>query len=308
MQEERKLAQIGKYNIKAISNIVGILPGTLRAWERRYNIISPVRNDAGHRLYTEEHVYILKWLVQKVNEGFTIGQAINLYEAKGHKTSNDRSLTENLQSDALVNRIVSSLLSFEESEAHNYVNEAFSLFSVDKVLFKILSKVFILIGDKCRNGEITSAHEHFATSFLRTRLGMVYQNLPNNKHLPKLIAVCGPEERHELGLLIFTIYLRRIGFQVIYLGASIDSDEVDQVINEVNPAGFIMSCTLKENLKKTIDLAITIKKIKPDIVIGIGGHAVSTCDSPIMDSIQKFYIGSQQSNWDEWLKQNFNYK
>lgn len=302
------MAQIGKYNIKAISNLVGILPGTLRAWERRYNIISPVRNEAGHRLYTEEHVYILKWLVQKVNEGFTIGQAINLYETKNHKSSKDQSLTENLQSDHLVNQIVLALSSFEEGEAHNFINEAFSLYSVDKVLFKIISKVFIIIGDKWRNGEITSAHEHFATSFLRTRLGMIYQNLPNNKHLPKLIAVCGPDEKHELGLLIFTIYLRRIGFQVIYLGASIDSGDLDQVIEEVNPAGFIISCTLKENLKKTIDFAIAIKKIKPNVIIGIGGYAVSTCESPILDSIQEFYVGNGQSNWDEWLKQNFNYK
>lgn len=302
------MAQIGKYNIKAISNLVGILPGTLRAWERRYNIISPVRNEAGHRLYTEEHVYILKWLVQKVNEGFTIGQAINLYETKEHKSTNDESFTENFQSDHLVNQIISALLSFEEGEAHSYINEAFSLYSVDKVLFKIISKVFIIIGDKWRNGEITSAHERFATSFLRTRLGMIYQNLPNNKHLPKLVAVCGPDEKHELGLLIFTIYLRRIGFQVIYLGASIDSADLDQVIKEVDPAGFIISCTLKENLKKTIDLAITIKKIKPSVIIGIGGYAVSTCESPIMDSIQEFYVGNAQSNWDEWLKQNFNYK
>lgn len=302
------MAQIGKYNIKAISNLVGILPGTLRAWERRYNIISPVRNEAGHRLYTEEHVYILKWLVQKVNEGFTIGQAINLYETKEHKTSSDKSFTENLQSDHLVNQIVSALSSFEESEAHNYINEAFSLYSVDKVLFKIISKVYIIIGDKWRNGEITSAHEHFATSFLRTRLGMIYQNLPNNKHLPKLIAVCGPDEKHELGLLIFTIYLRRIGFQVIYLGASIDSSDLVQVIEEVNPAGFVISCTLKENLKKTIDFAIAIKKIQPNVIIGIGGYAVSTCESPIMDSIQEFYVGNAQSNWEDWLKQNFNYK
>ncbi len=302
------MAQIGKYNIKAISNLVGILPGTLRAWERRYNIISPVRNEAGHRLYTEEHVYILKWLVQKVNEGFTIGQAINLYETKEHKSSKDKSFTENHQSDYLVNQIVSALSSFEEGEAHNYLNEAFSLYSVDKVLFKIIYKVFIIIGDKWRNGEFTSAHEHFATSFLRTRLGMIYQNLPNNKHLPKLIAVCGPDEKHELGLLIFTIYLRRIGFQVIYLGASIDSADLDQVIEEVDPAGFIISCTVKENVKKTIDFAITIKKIKPNVIIGIGGYAISTCESPIMDSIQEFYVGSAQSNWDEWLKQNFNYK
>ncbi|TKJ03751.1 MerR family transcriptional regulator, partial [Bacillus cereus] len=42
----------GKYNIKAVSNIIGVQPSTLRAWERRYQIIAPKRNQAGHRLYT----------------------------------------------------------------------------------------------------------------------------------------------------------------------------------------------------------------------------------------------------------------
>ena len=65
----------GKYNIKAVSTMTGIQPGTLRAWERRYEILEPVRNEAGHRLYTDEHIRKLKWLSDKVQQGFTISQA-----------------------------------------------------------------------------------------------------------------------------------------------------------------------------------------------------------------------------------------
>ena len=72
--------QEGKYNIKAASQMLGIQPGTLRAWERRYQMIAPVRNESGHRLYTEEHIKILKWLLKKVNQGFTISQAIALLD------------------------------------------------------------------------------------------------------------------------------------------------------------------------------------------------------------------------------------
>ncbi len=60
--------------------MLGIQPGTLRAWERRYQIIAPVRNESGHRLYAEEHIKILKWLIQRVNKGFTISQAVSLLE------------------------------------------------------------------------------------------------------------------------------------------------------------------------------------------------------------------------------------
>lgn len=70
----------GKYNIKAVSNIIGIQPSTLRAWERRYQVIAPKRNQAGHRLYTEEHIQILEWLMEKVSSGMMIGQAVQLLE------------------------------------------------------------------------------------------------------------------------------------------------------------------------------------------------------------------------------------
>ncbi|MGL4819521.1 MAG: MerR family transcriptional regulator, partial [Bacilli bacterium] len=79
--------EVGKYNIKAICNKLGIQPGTLRAWERRYQIIRPVRNDAGHRLYSEQHVRILEYLIDKVQNGFTIGQAVSLYETEEHTTA-----------------------------------------------------------------------------------------------------------------------------------------------------------------------------------------------------------------------------
>jgi DNA-binding transcriptional MerR regulator len=73
--------------MKAVSTMVGILPGTIRAWERRYQMIAPIRNEAGHRLYSDNHVRKLKWLVQKVNDGFTISQAVSLLEHQAREDS-----------------------------------------------------------------------------------------------------------------------------------------------------------------------------------------------------------------------------
>ncbi len=66
----------GKYNIKAIATMLGIEPGTLRAWERRYRIVKPIRNQAGHRLYSDEHVAILRWLMDKVDKGFPLDKLL----------------------------------------------------------------------------------------------------------------------------------------------------------------------------------------------------------------------------------------
>ena len=39
------------YRIGLTTQITGIRPETLRAWERRYEVVKPIRTDAGDRLY-----------------------------------------------------------------------------------------------------------------------------------------------------------------------------------------------------------------------------------------------------------------
>ncbi|MBO9128270.1 MerR family transcriptional regulator [Bacillus sp. 165] len=291
----------GKYNIKAISNMLGIQPGTLRAWERRYQIIAPKRNEAGHRLYTEEHVSILKWLIAKVNEGFTIGQAVSLLESSqmNNQFLLDR---EDDRTDSLSEAILHALLKFDEVKAHEYLNEAFSLFTIDKVTMDILATVLVKIGQLWMDKAITSAHEHYATSFLRSRIGMIYHNLPINGVLPKIVAVCGPGEFHELGLLIFTIYLRRKGFQVIYLGGSVADKDIDVVIGEVSPKFIFLSCTLQKNIVGTVKLANRIQKEYDCLSVGLGGAGFLELPEQEKQAISEYLVGNTKEEWDEWIK------
>ena len=48
------------YNIKAVSRLLGLLPVTLRAWERRYGLPNPIRGDQGYRLYSEHDLCTLR--------------------------------------------------------------------------------------------------------------------------------------------------------------------------------------------------------------------------------------------------------
>jgi DNA-binding transcriptional MerR regulator len=292
----------GKYNIKAVSQMLGVQAGTLRAWERRYRIIAPVRNEAGHRLYTEEHVKILKWLIQKVNKGFTISQAINLLENSGIVSdTGSQPLTEGGQDRELAEKLVNSLLQFDENQAHEYLNHAFSLYSIDKVAIDILGTVLVQVGDLWEKGKITSAHEHFSSSFLRSRIGHIMYTLPTNSYLPKVLAVCGPNEWHELGLLIFTLYIRKQGFEVIYLGASIESNDFDVVLEQIKPKFLFLSCTMIYNLVETLSLVDRLKVDYLDLEIGLGGPAFSYLESEKREEYATYLLGSTREEWDSWL-------
>ncbi|MCM3542992.1 MerR family transcriptional regulator [Priestia megaterium] len=295
------MAHEGKYNIKAISNMVGIQPGTLRAWERRYQILNPVRNDSGHRLYTEEDLRKLKWLTEKVSGGFTISQAVSLLETESSTVGTFEEEGEVDSPQKIRDELLTMLLSFEEGKAQDLINHAFSLYSVEKVVIDILGSLLVTVGDMWEKGQITSAHEHYTTQVLKTRISMIFYSLPSNGLLPKAIAVCGPNETHEVGLLVFTLFLRRKGFEVIYLGSSIEDKDVELIVKEVDPTFLFMSCTMMENAEKTLNLTNQMIKKFPHLKVGLGGYVFDGLDSKRKGEAQSFILGNTKEEWNSWL-------
>ncbi|QPC46725.1 MerR family transcriptional regulator [Mangrovibacillus cuniculi] len=291
----------GKYNIKAVSKMIGVQPGTLRAWERRYNMIAPVRNDSGHRLYTEKHVHILKWLANKVNQGFTISQAVALLEKSDFENDIVDKSKEVDQTDTLSEELMQALLQFNEVKAHELINHAFAIYTIDKVVIDVLGSILVRIGDLWESGQITTAHEHFATSILRSRIGIIMHSFPHNGILPKVVAVCGPGEWHELGLLIFTLFVRRKGFEVIYLGSSIKEEDIDVVLDTVKPKFLFMSCTMRENLPNLFELVDRLKSEREELEVGLGGFAIDTMPAKNREKYDDMIIGANKNHWEEWL-------
>ena len=65
------------YPIRAVSKMTGIGIDTLRAWERRYGAVKPLRDDRG-RMYTEADVARLRLLSGAVEQGHSIGRLAGL--------------------------------------------------------------------------------------------------------------------------------------------------------------------------------------------------------------------------------------
>ncbi|GCE10256.1 MerR family transcriptional regulator [Tengunoibacter tsumagoiensis] len=67
------------FNTKAVVQQTGIPAPTLRAWERRYQLLSPERADNTYRLYSERDINLIRWLKDQVDTGMSISQAIALF-------------------------------------------------------------------------------------------------------------------------------------------------------------------------------------------------------------------------------------
>ena len=77
------------YRIGLTTQITGIRPETLRAWERRYEVVKPIRTDAGDRLYSQADIDRLLLIKKLVDNGDAISAIASLnFETLEKRISN----------------------------------------------------------------------------------------------------------------------------------------------------------------------------------------------------------------------------
>src|SRR5690242_21657582 len=74
-------ADRGPLRIGELSRRVGVTPEVLRAWERRYGILSPTRTDGGFRLYGEDDERRIRRMLQHLQQGLSAAEAARLARA-----------------------------------------------------------------------------------------------------------------------------------------------------------------------------------------------------------------------------------
>lgn len=66
--------QEGLYPIRHVCAETGINDVTLRAWERRYGLIRPMRTPKGHRLYSADDIARIKRILELLDQGIPVSQ------------------------------------------------------------------------------------------------------------------------------------------------------------------------------------------------------------------------------------------
>ncbi|MBN3069888.1 MerR family transcriptional regulator [Pectobacterium brasiliense] len=77
------------YSIGEFSRLCGINATTLRAWQRRYGLLKPMRTDGGHRLYSDDDVQQALKILDWVKKGVPVSQVKPLLARSGTRRTNN---------------------------------------------------------------------------------------------------------------------------------------------------------------------------------------------------------------------------
>jgi DNA-binding transcriptional MerR regulator/methylmalonyl-CoA mutase cobalamin-binding subunit len=272
------------YTIKTVVQETGIPPATLRAWERRYGVLSPGRSNGGYRLYSERDIAILRWLKNQVDTGVSISRAVALLQMR-HQAGEEPELKLNRGTseaaaitpqgarspDTMADELVETLLAFQEGQAEIILNEAFALYPVEVVAEDIIAPALCQIGEMWHRDEASVVQEHFATATLRRRLTALFQAYALAQQGPLAITGSAPSEWHDVGILLVSLALRRSGWRVIYLGQNVPPEQLQNEIGKLRPALVCLSATMRDSAGALAEIYQAVRAMpepRPRLVFG----------------------------------------
>ena len=164
----------GPVRIGELSRRVGVTPEVLRAWERRYGILSPTRTDGGFRLYGEDDERRIRRMLQHLEQGLSAAEAARLARADPPARPDPTAGTDDGNgaptAAALGDQLRHALDGFDDVGAHSVLDRLLGSYPLESVLRDAVLPYLHELGERWAHAEASVAQEHFASALLRGRL------------------------------------------------------------------------------------------------------------------------------------------
>lgn len=272
------------YKQATIRRLTGFSGELLRAWERRYGLLKPVRGPGGQRLYTEDDLRLLRRVRELLAQGRSIGEAAALGRRQLLRTAagvTSTALPEPARGelDRLRAAILEAVKAVDAARLREVLDEAFARVSPEVALQGVLEPAARQIGDLWADGRCSVAGEHLASEAFAHRLRQLTDAAQAGSARPAVLTACLPEERHELGLRIVGYQLARQGFRVVHLGAALPLEDLDRACEAVRPRAAVVSVTLKRHYEASREaLGEIIRRRAGRVRWIVGGQGVPAQD------------------------------
>jgi len=261
----------GLLPIRTVSSLTGVNAVTLRAWERRYNLITPQRTPKGHRLYTHKDVERINQVVDLLNQGISVSHVKPLLDQMPGEVLAPATRDEGDTWKSHQEKMLRAIEKFDEPALDSTYNDALSLYPVDIVNQRLTTPLLRLLGERWKKRETGIAEEHFFSVYLRNKLGTRIHHMNQRGNGPQLLLACLPGELHEIGLLFFALAAVNAGYRVLILGANTPLQQIPGVLDIKPCIGVILSGSAKP-ARRVIDTDLPGLMARLTIPVFAGGE------------------------------------
>lgn len=277
--------------IQSVSRRTQLSAHVIRIWEKRYRAVEPERTATNRRLYSEEQIERLNLLRQVTQSGQSIGYVARLPTEKLRELALASAAAEpsvvpaaagQPSADSLFEDCLGAVRALDGAALERTLERSETLLGLLGMLQRVAAPLAQALGRLWREGEITAAHEHFASAALRTHLAQLARPFAASGNEPVLIVATPSGQLHELGAVLVGALAANIGWRVTYLGPSLPAPEIAGAARQNHARAVALSLVYPADDPQLNDELTRLRTmLPPQVALIVGGQAAPAYSSAL---------------------------
>ncbi|MBA0883190.1 MerR family transcriptional regulator [Flavobacterium undicola] len=235
------------FSIKDLENLSGIKAHTIRIWEKRYQVLEPMRTDTNIRLYDLVSLQKLLNITFLHEYGYKISKIATYSESEIQTLVKQIISSKNAKNHA-INAFKMAMMNFDQQLFLNTYNWLAEEKSFKEIFHQVFIPLLDEIGLLWQTDTISPAHEHFISYLLRQKIILNSEKLQflQPTKLDKVFVLSLPlNEIHELGLMYMHYEILLKGYRSIYLGESMPIHNLKDLKKHFSSIVYVSCFTVK---------------------------------------------------------------
>lgn len=241
---DEEVSEVAHLPIREVARRTGVRAVTLRAWERRYGLLSPARTSKGHRLYSEVEVRRIETVLTYLARGVAIGQVRELVErGQGNRLCAEINEENGSSWRAMIDETCSLVEDFAEPQLRIRLDQWIAAFPSPLLIEYWLKPLQEKLGraSLSENGVALQFFWQLLNEQLLLANGIVRKNLRKNKeifsHKLCLLGFSGGEQ--QAFVQMFSAVLLAKGIDTVVFSGQVGSVGLEDLAEELEIDGVL---------------------------------------------------------------------
>jgi len=265
------------YRIHRFSKLTGLTTHVIRAWERRYGLVTPVRGANRYRLYNDEDVRLFRYLKSKGDEGMSIGELAEIGREKLLEQAQQEFVAAPVEpppSERLIADLTQALQENDRVGFERKLNGALAVIPFEEALHRFLLPLQEHIGQLWHDGKFGIAEEHYASNQIKQKIFSAMNQLRMVEEGPRVVVACPSQEWHEISAMTAAYLCAARGCRVHYLGANLPIPELGKYCEQIRPSYVLLSMSVDRSDAEAKNLVQELAtQVRPIAPVGVGGRS-----------------------------------
>lgn len=211
------------YPIREVSRLTGVNAVTLRAWERRYSLITPRRTPKGHRLYSRSDIERIEHILQWLNRGVPASQVSDLLNQPERSESSELC---NSDWPSLCRQALAAVDALDVKQLERLYLQAMALYPVMACISELWQPLVIQLEEYWEGKPGAALQRRSLESFFRTRIGIRLYHGNDICEGPTLLVDTLPDDDGPLWTMMLALAASDRGYRVYLFDTALPLSEL----------------------------------------------------------------------------------